>query len=471
MASNTEMMESNKMCPNESWTESLITAPSSVSIMGGLVYVSSGNDFSINPPPKGFHYVQYPNSFMACLMQVCNSSWRAFNLAHKNMDQIRIHTVSVPKYMNTTVRIFSQGSDKIVETLLPRQLETIQTVAKQCLTLAEGVEKKYSDVIELIMELLEACASNKCIYEQNLKDVETKLEIAKQKKKNSEEWDVKFKRDLETLSTDLEKGETEYQKSLDSLPSNWEMLGMDFVEGITSPLQSIRKLFTGGKTAGDRAAEHSKARVKQSVEYLKTKRESYEQYEKKLKDNQKELDDILKELYGCQVETVEFDSVIKLLTKGMEALGKAQQQWQKIVRLFQTVSSIVSLIFSKTLSDFVKLSDDAKNLSGKDKDFVKELLYEQATDACNIASMVHMISGTYTEVSNKYLMNGVSSLSSLLAMDKKSEEFKEQCKQLKDFCKGAEDDINQMIMKNQEFFQNNLKGGTQAEEKIKAISD
>ncbi|CAF96630.1 unnamed protein product [Tetraodon nigroviridis] len=77
--------------------------------MGELVFISS-EDFSINknPPEGGFKYITYPTSFRACLMQVCCSAWQAFNEAHKNMDQIRIHTAAVPDYMKSAVNILQR---------------------------------------------------------------------------------------------------------------------------------------------------------------------------------------------------------------------------------------------------------------------------------------------------------------------------------------------------------------------------
>ena len=180
LTSAAEMRETTQMLmqPNANWEEYLTPAPLSIAIMGELVFISSGTDFSINknPPPTGFKYIKYPDSFRACLMQICNSGWHAFNEAHKNMDQIRIHTATVPDYMKAAVKILFQGSDEVIETVLPNQLENIRTIADECVTLAEGVEKKYSDVINLIQELLEACVNAEHFYGEELERVKMKLE-------------------------------------------------------------------------------------------------------------------------------------------------------------------------------------------------------------------------------------------------------------------------------------------------------
>ncbi|GAA6220045.1 uncharacterized protein LOC122129147 [Lates japonicus] len=135
LTSAAEMRDTTKMLmqPNANWEEYLTPAPLSIAIMGELVFISCCNDFSINKnaPQKGFKYIEYPDSFRACLMQICNSGWHAFNMAHKNMDQIRIHTGTVPEYMKAAVKILFNGSDEVIETLLPIQLENIRTIADE----------------------------------------------------------------------------------------------------------------------------------------------------------------------------------------------------------------------------------------------------------------------------------------------------------------------------------------------------
>lgn len=461
MASNTanlpaETSDTTKKCPSNSWEVSLTAAPTSLSIMGGLVYVSTGKDFSINYPPKeGFKHIKYPESFMSCLMQVCNSSWCAFNEAHKNMDMIRIHTATVPKYMHTGIRIISNGSDKMIKKLLPHQLNSIQRIADDCLILAQAVENKYLNVNNLIMELLEASQYSKTINEKSLKVVEENRTIAEKRKKESEEWDKQYKIQLQNLSSDLKKGEDEHQQSLNSLPSGWDMINMDIVEGLTCPLKSLKNLITGGQSAGDRAAENARTRIEKSEEYLNDKRKSYENHQEKIKQNQIELDAIMKELYSCDVDKVEFDTVISLLNKGLHALGMAQEQWQKMVGLFQMISVIVKCSLNRTLKDFTTKADMSE-LDSSDRIFVNELLSEQVTEASDIARMVHTISGTYTVVSNNYLMDRVGCLSKLLAMDKTSEEFKKECKKLEESCEEARRDIHELILKNKAECESNL---------------
>ncbi|KAF5905981.1 uncharacterized protein DAT39_004234 [Clarias magur] len=169
------------MQPYANWEEYVTPAPLSIAILGELVFISSKTDFSINknPPKDGYKYIRYPDSFRACLMQVCNSGWAAFNEAHKNMDQIRLHTMAVPDYMKAAVKILFQGNDEVVQAHLSDQLDNISAIADDCLKLASSTEKHFSDVINIIQELLEACVNAQYFYGEELDAIKKKMEEAK----------------------------------------------------------------------------------------------------------------------------------------------------------------------------------------------------------------------------------------------------------------------------------------------------
>ncbi|XDV52370.1 hypothetical protein PO909_021104 [Leuciscus waleckii] len=337
------------MKPCANWEEYLTPAPLSIAILGELAFISSSTDFSINktPPIGGYKYIKHPDSFRACLMQVCDSDWGAFNEAHKNMDQIRLHTANVPGYMKTAVKILFLG-DEVIEALLPDQLENIKVIADKCLQLSDSTEKCFSDVINTIQELLEM------------------------------------------------------------------------------------------------AIEQTRAQLNKA-------RETYEKCVENLEKNQKELDEIMPTMGNYKPKEIDFQTTIEMPFKGMDAMGRVKEQWEKMAQFFQMVSYILKNL-STTLSNFVSTSEKTQPLSYDGKLFAKDLLYTQTFQACNIASLVHMISGTYTEIFNKYLMGCVSSLIKLMAMDPSKPEFECERYQLQDSCDVAQRGILKLVLKNKEEF-------------------
>ncbi|XP_017341487.1 uncharacterized protein LOC108275281 [Ictalurus punctatus] len=238
------------MQPYINWEEYLTPAPLSIAIMAELACLSSKTDFSINknPPKDGYKYIRYPDSFRACLMQVCNSGWWAFNEAHKNMDQIRLHTIAVPNYMKNAVKILFQGSSEVVQAHLPDQLENIRSIADHCLELANATEMRFAEVINIIQELLEVCLKARNLYGEELDAIMKKLDESKLREESSKEAVTRSQKAVKALDEEMKEAHKTYNKAMNSLPGGWEMMAMDFfgtvTDGLTGIFQGLSALMT-----------------------------------------------------------------------------------------------------------------------------------------------------------------------------------------------------------------------------------
>ncbi|KAL6460724.1 hypothetical protein MHYP_G00306900 [Metynnis hypsauchen] len=432
------------MQPYVNWEEYLTPAPLSIAILGQLVFISSQTDFSMNknPPRDGYKHIKYPDSFCACLIQVYNSGWWAFNEAHKNMYQIQLHTIKLPDYMKTAVKILFQGDDEIVKALLPDQLEKIYVRADDCLALADTIEKRFSDIINIIQELLEACTNDKHIYGEELEEIKKKLKETKPREQTSKEVYECTKKGMNATEKELQEGRENNSKAVDFLPSGWDMICMDFV---AAPLMFKKESKSESMSASERATKNVRFRIEQSRAQLNKTRELYEKSVENMEKNQKELTEILMTMRNCEVKEIDFKPTIQMLVKGMDAMRRVKEQWEKLVCFFQ--------MMSRTLKDFVSTSEKTQSLSYNSKLFFKDLLYSQAFQATNIASLAHMISETYTEVSDKYLMDRVSSLGKLMAMDKENPEFLIERLKLQSYCDEALKGISCLVLNKKHEFE------------------
>ncbi|XP_067084662.1 uncharacterized protein [Osmerus mordax] len=550
---------------NANWEEYLTPAPMSIAFLGELVFISANQDFSIKDggPVQGFKFIKYPDSFRACLMQVCNSGWRAFNEAHKNMDKICLHTRNVPAYMKRAVQILIQEDDVLIENLLPDVLENIATISQECVTLAKSSEKRFTDVTELISELLETCTSAKQSYGKHLEDVRRTLDEEKQKKKMFEEDEKRAQEEFKKQSKLIEEANRMFQKAMDSLPSGWEIIGMNFVEGLSnsslssfiqadqiqwtnivdrstgkskcdwiqgqvenvnfsdvnkSPakllaeknrqqalsicsdltqmtpegkhdddnknkalVQRIKELMKSAQqfdsmgkkesntssfpvqppqmakaqsskssSAAETATQNARFRIEQMRIQLDQARQQYEKSLDKMEQKKRELTETLIKLRSCEVKKIDFETTIKLLAIGLQAMGSMQEKWRKMVQFFQMISNIIDTSLKSSLKDFVDTAKKPypKNMKYSSKMFLQDVLYKQAFQASNIANLVNMISGTYTEISNKYLMDRVGSLGRLMALDPKDSQFEVERRALAASCDEAGECIRDLVLKN-----------------------
>ncbi|XP_022526915.2 uncharacterized protein LOC103023462 [Astyanax mexicanus] len=643
------------MQPYANWEEYLTPGPLSIAILGELVFISSNVDFSINknPPKDGFKYIKYPESFRACLMQVCNAGWGAFNVAHKNMDQIRLHTGNVPEYIKMSVQILLQEDNELVQTFLPDQLQNIENIANDCVELATAAENKFMEVIELIQELLEASQSAKSKYTLELEEVKQKREIEMLKKKASEEANKSAAKAMEEMNQQLKDAQAAFKESMDSLPSGWEAIGMDLVEGLAGTVNSMlssaaflsagtmfsetiktgsavaanftnasqsgsatvsvqendpvaissiysksshmlsvsqslltfieneqikwealrdktsgrttsnfqknsfedlkqsiskqkechpkqealafcekgimicsdlakyseqggcednkmKKLVldiqnlsvsvqtfdskakantntpafitkppqlsktqtsdSGKKSASQVATENARLRIEQNRAHMEQVRAAYEKRVSAMEESKKELNEILISIRKCKVQEIDFSTTIKFLLKGLDALGRVKEQWEKMVRFFQMVSNIIKTCLHTSLTSFTSTVQKSSTLPYSPTMFIKDMIYTQAFHASNIASLVNMIAGTYTEVSNKHLMDRVSSLGKLMALDPNNANFQNERLQLQNGCKEAEDSILQLVKTNKRNFESKTRARqAEIERELKAV--
>uniref|UniRef100_A0A674BQD6 Zgc:162509 n=2 Tax=Salmo trutta TaxID=8032 RepID=A0A674BQD6_SALTR len=204
-------------------------------------------------------------------------------------------------------------------------------------------------------------------------------------------------------------------------------------------------------SASQTATENARFRIEQMKTQLANAREMYEKSLEKMEEKNRVLVETLNKMRNLHVEGIDFDTTIKMLAEGLSAMGELQEKWHKMVQFFQMVSNIIDTCLNTSLQDLVKTArkPDMKYDSNM---FLKDMIYQQAFQASNIANLVNMISGTYTEVSSKYLMDRVGSLGRLMALDPKDPRFKGERIILADSCDDAGKDIKALVLKNKELY-------------------
>ena len=236
------------MAPYASWDQFLAPAPMSIALLGQLILVSAESDFSLQDKKNEirFKLLKYPDSFRACLVQVSNKGWGAFNKAHTNMDQIRLHSGNVDGHVRTAVKFLLQGQPQEIELMLPNALKSIENIADECVTLATSVEKEFVDVMELVAELLEACTRAKGQYEEDLKEMEIAIQVAQQNGKSIEQAQKETEKRREEMMRQMKDAEKDYEEAMESVPSTGDLVGLAATEMLLGVVKSVSNVFTGG---------------------------------------------------------------------------------------------------------------------------------------------------------------------------------------------------------------------------------
>ena len=215
------------MAPYANWDTFLTPAPLSIALLGQLILISSDADFSLQDKKESikFEFLKYPDSFRACLVQVSNRGWDAFNKAHTSMDQIRLYSSNVDKHVKTAVKFLIAGSAEDVQSMVPDALKNIEVIADDCLELATSVEKEFVAVMKLIAELLEACTRAKGQHEEDLKAAKIAREVAEEHMKavQAEKEEALSRRN--EMEKQMKEANEEFKDAIKSMPGAWDIIG------------------------------------------------------------------------------------------------------------------------------------------------------------------------------------------------------------------------------------------------------
>ena len=154
------------------------------------------------------------------------------------MDTIRLYSAIVPEQVKKVVRTLVSGSKEDVKDILPIELRNIEKNASESLELAKAVESKFENVMHLTGELLEVSSAAKGHFQNTQVELQTKREIALTKEKSVREEIERAKEEQDKLTKQVKEAKAQWEKAVDSMPSGWDLVGMQFVEGITKAFTS-----------------------------------------------------------------------------------------------------------------------------------------------------------------------------------------------------------------------------------------
>ena len=154
------------------------------------------------------------------------------------MDTIRLYSANVPGQVKKVVRTLVSGSKEDVKDILPIELRKIEKNASESLELAKAVESKFENVMHLTGELLEVSSAAKGHFQKTQEELQMKREIALTKEKSAREEIERAKEEQDKLTKQVKEAKAQWEKAVDSMPSGWDLVGMQFVEGITKAFTS-----------------------------------------------------------------------------------------------------------------------------------------------------------------------------------------------------------------------------------------
>ncbi len=234
-----------------------------ISVLGQLMLVTQERDISLEsaPPKDGFKLIKYPHSLRASLVQVANDGYRAFQAAHINMDKINQFLTGVPDLINEVIKATATGTPDDVAFMTELALESLKERADKCVTLAHDTESKFGHVMDELMELQEASASQKGVEDKKLEEALLKQQILKNRQANQQKEMEELEEAKKKNRKLLEEATSQFTEALDSMPTAGDMflakLGETLIDTIAVPSKVFgTAIEVEGETAGGMNMQH-----------------------------------------------------------------------------------------------------------------------------------------------------------------------------------------------------------------------
>ena len=303
------------MEPYNNWEEKIMPAPFTIALLGQLVIISSTVDFKLKAPKDGFKLVEWPDSFRASLAQVTGEGYKAFNIAHQCMDEIRLTTSQVPGHLVSAVKLLAGGSDYEVKNTLPIVLQNIEDIASSCKERSEEVAAKFKMVMNLVLELQQSCVATHSASERQLEDIKTQIEVQKIKENDLKNQKAMYKEQYERIDKEVKKCSNNYDKAIKDIPGAGELIGLTLLDTVTSVVSSVSSLFSFGK--GQKSDSTPKGKKGSSSGRSVSRSTSYEDntlygYAKNLHSNVQNMNDYFEDDAQSLVELSSKDQSTKL---------------------------------------------------------------------------------------------------------------------------------------------------------------
>ncbi|XP_052084606.1 uncharacterized protein LOC127721833 [Mytilus californianus] len=234
----------------------------------------------------------------------------------------------------------------------------------------------------------------------------------------------------------------------------------------------LSKMPTQSSSAVTAATENARYKTELAKEKLRAATRRQEKAADELRESNDKLTKVLKDMAKLELKEIDFDSIRETLVKGIKALAEVREQWGKLVRFFQMLSNLIKCCLHSSLTNSVdqatmgrelQMTNNAAPLS----DTFRDVIFEQTSKASQVAYIVRTIAGTYVQISNEHLMDIISCLGLLVALDPKKDEheIRRKHEELHNGCQEAQKAILSIVMKQKEEF------NAKVEEKIAKLHE
>ncbi|CAC5363419.1 unnamed protein product [Mytilus coruscus] len=191
---------------------------------------------------------------------------------------------------------------------------------------------------------------------------------------------------------------------------------------------------------------------KQNLDFMRRKQEVVKEKAQEINQQQCQL---LEDLLKTDLQKINFEEIIQTLSKGMDALGRLDEQWHMMVVFFAHITNRIEVCISQDKHTFEKvLHGTGYTLTAG----TQEIILETAAGINSIAYSVGLIAETYTDISVKHLVGASAGLIRMIALhpEKDADTLNDKRTELNKKCTKAQLEIKKLAAERREMALNHI---------------
>jgi hypothetical protein len=126
---------------------------------------------------------------------------------------------------------------------------------------------------------------------------------------------------------------------------------------------------------------------------------------------------ILSSIKSLNLNRVTYQEAIQALKEALIELGQLKEDWSKLIRFFSNIAKFIDDAAKESFAFIDAVHSLSEDISGLDVTVLVEELLGHIGKANEAAFLVHEIANMYVTVSEKYILDSISTLDTMISID------------------------------------------------------
>ena len=213
-------------------------------------------------------------------------------------------------------------------------------------------------------------------------------------------------------------------KDVDDITKQLKDLVEQLKPFVAARAKDSTKIDTEDTTQGQTSSNYNnydneKFKVTVTLDRLQKAEQRSDDIFQQLLEQQQQMKELMIRISQLDMTKINYEEIIQLLREAILLLSDIRVQWSRLVQFFSEISIRTQIAANETLAPFVdrmKEVSSVDDITDSERTFYIDLLKGQAIDIHRQTFILYVMSRTYVDISNEFMMDKLSGLAKMLTM-------------------------------------------------------